>query len=451
MFHLKMIIILIFEILCRHFIFKELIKDLAINKEYLIDYAFIHPSIMKHFKIDLGDLLLLEQYDMNNSLINQYLSISWPSNLINLDQISLNKINFMLNIGNLAGSSQINDSFILVSKLDKLKANQSIEIKLQFSTHLSSISDSIFINENNNTENEDEINNEKELILSLLKEIYLNKIVILNQYLFINYIGQRLVFKIQQIDSNQLNINKEKDMENLLSNELGNKLNLNNESVKISSNEFVVDDIKPVKCDQFNYRFNYFNHDNNNLKYFIIDKKTKFVLNENVNENLNKINEIKEEENDSKIKFDSIGGLEKEIKILKELFVSPFEFTDLYKKIGVEFSKGVLLYGPGGCGKTMVAKAICNESKCNFVELRIADIYSKNYGESEAKLKSFFANAWSKSPCIMFIDEVDAICARRENLNLESDKRIVSLFSNLIDQVIFYYYFYYQLCFFKKY
>ena len=395
----------------------------------------MHPSTMKHFQVDLGDLLLVQQFDVKNSLFNQYLNISWPSNLVGLDQISLNKNNFILNIGNLTGSSQINDSYLLVSKLDKQKAFQSIEVKLTFSTNLSSISDSLFNNPGN--EDDDTNNNEKQLILSLLKEIYYNKIVILNQYLFINYIGQRLVFQIEQIDSNQFK--NEKSLENSLSNELTKKLNLNSENEKIFCNEFVVDDIKPIKCDQNKYQFNYFNNnrdDENSLKYFLINQKTKFVLIEN--ENQNSENEIKSDENEIKIMFDSIGGLEKEINILKELFVSPFEFIDLYKKIGVEFSKGVLLYGPGGCGKTMVARAICNESKCNFVELRIADIHGKNYGESEAKLKSFFANAWSKSPCIIFIDEVDTICTRRENLNLESDKRLVSLFSNLVDQVQIY-------------
>ena len=396
----------------------------------------MHPSTMKHFQVDLGDLLLVQQFDVKNSLFNQYLNISWPSNLVGLDQISLNKNNFILNIGNLTGSSQINDSYLLVSKLDKQKAFQSIEVKLTFSTNLSSISDSLFNNPGN--EDDDTNNNEKQLILSLLKEIYYNKIVILNQYLFINYIGQRLVFQIEQIDSNQFK--NEKSLENSLSNELTKKLNLNSENEKIFSNEFVVDDIKPIRCDQNKYQFNYFNinrDDENSLKYFLINQKTKFVLIEN--ENQNSENEIKSDENEIKIMFDSIGGLEKEINILKELFVSPFEFIDLYKKIGVEFSKGVLLYGPGGCGKTMVARAICNESKCNFVELRIADIHGKNYGESEAKLKSFFANAWSKSPCIIFIDEVDTICTRRENLNLESDKRLVSLFSNLVDQVQIYF------------
>ncbi len=372
------------------YISKELIKDISINKEYLIDYAFIHPTIMKHFDIDLGDLLLIQRYDMNNLLLHQCLNISWPSNVVNLNQISLNKINFMLNIGNQAGSLQINDSFLLVSRLDKSKANKSIEIKLKFSSQLSNISDSIF---NANTENnEDEINNEKQLILSLLKEIYLNKIVILNQYLFINYIGQRLVFQIEQIDSNKL-ISKN-NFENSLSNELSEKLNINYENDKIFCNEFISNDvdIRPVKCDKSKYKFNYFNCENN-LTYFVIDKKTKFVLIEPENENSK--NEIKVNENESEIKFDSIGGLEKEIKILKELFVSPFEYVDLYKRIGVEFSKGVLLYGPGGCGKTMISRAICNETKCNFVELRFADIYGKNYGESEAKLKSFFVNAWS--------------------------------------------------------
>ena len=84
-----------------------------------------------------------------------------------------------------------------------------------------------------------------------------------------------------------------------------------------------------------------------------------------------------DEETSDDEQLEEIAGLSKEMEQLREIFVEPFEFADLYRQVGVTFSKAVVLYGPSGCGKTMVAKAICRHSKCNVVELRVANIYSK--------------------------------------------------------------------------
>lgn len=113
-----------------------------------------------------------------------------------------------------------------------------------------------------------------------------------------------------------------------------------------------------------------------------------------------------------------------------------------------------MLFGPSGCGKTVLAKALCNELKCSYSELKITDIYSKyviliikkihlkfhfidirNYGETESKLKEFFREAMQRAPCLVFIDEIDSLCSRKETLNQESEKRILSLFITLLDQV----------------
>lgn len=370
---------------------KDLATDLTINKDYLFDYAFINSSIMNMLKIDLGDLLLVQYFNIQSNSLIKLLSVAWPSDHINQDQISLSKYNYMLNIGNFT-NIKLNDksNYLLIKKLNKASAKQSKEIRLKFIEKLSTI----------NIFETDLAADEENLILNLLKEIYLHKIVAQNQYIFINYIGQKLVFQLEQIDSS---------IENDIANELEDKLNFQDRTIK--------------------YEFEYFKQSDLKINYYIVCKETKFLLVINESNNKKEINL-----NESLVDFESIGGLEKEISQLKDFFITPFEFGELYKKIGVKLSKGVILYGPGGCGKSLLANAVCHQSKCNYVELKIADIYSRNLGEAEEKLKLFFTNAWSKSPCIVLIDEIDTLCSRRESLNLESDKRIVSLFSNMVDK-----------------
>jgi chromosomal replication initiation ATPase DnaA len=129
---------------------------------------------------------------------------------------------------------------------------------------------------------------------------------------------------------------------------------------------------------------------------FLVAEETTFsIVGVNVSE--------QQQQNDRKRPlYADCGGLEKEIETLKEFFVYPFERLGLYKSIGVEMSKGVLLYGASGCGKTMLARATCNEAKCAVVELNIAQVFSKNYGETEEKLKKFFADAWLKFFTFLF-------------------------------------------------
>jgi len=132
--------------------------------------------------------------------------------------------------------------------------------------------------------------------------------------------------------------------------------------------------------------------------------------------------------------LENLAGLNKEIELLKEIFYNPIDFVDLYQKIGVKHAKGVLLFGPNGCGKTTLAKAVCNEFKYAFVELKIADIFSRNFTETESKLRKIFKLAWSQAPSIIFVDDIDKLCPRKEtNSGQETERKVLNLFASLID------------------
>jgi transitional endoplasmic reticulum ATPase len=111
----------------------------------------------------------------------------------------------------------------------------------------------------------------------------------------------------------------------------------------------------------------------------------------------------------------------------------PLRFPELFEKLGVEPPKGILLHGPPGTGKTLIAKAVANETDANFITLNGPEIMSKYYGESEAKLREIFEEASKKAPSIIFIDEIDAIAPKREEVTGEVERRIVAQLLGLMD------------------
>lgn len=165
---------------------------------------------------------------------------------------------------------------------------------------------------------------------------------------------------------------------------------------------------------------------------FQITSKTKFTLKKS-SESKNK-QESDSSEETSQITFKDLAGLDKEIDLLKECFSNPIEFRDLYESIGLNTNSGILLFGPSGCGKTSLARAACNEFKHSFIELKISDIYSRNYSETETKLKEIFNTACRMAPSIIFIDEIDNFCSRKESMGQDIEKKILTLFTNLVDQ-----------------
>ena len=133
------------------------------------------------------------------------------------------------------------------------------------------------------------------------------------------------------------------------------------------------------------------------------------------------------------VTYEDIGGLTDEIEKVREMIELPLRHPEIFEKLGIEAPKGILLYGPPGTGKTMLAKAVANESNAHFISISGPEIMSKFYGESEARLREIFKEAREKSPSIIFIDEIDSIAPKREEVSGEVERRVVSQMLSLMD------------------
>ena len=133
------------------------------------------------------------------------------------------------------------------------------------------------------------------------------------------------------------------------------------------------------------------------------------------------------------VTYEDIGGITDEIRKVREMIELPLRHPEIFEKLGIEAPKGVLLYGPPGTGKTLLAKAVANESNAHFISISGPEIMSKFYGESEARLREIFKEAREKSPSIIFIDEIDSIAPKREEVTGEVERRVVSQMLSLMD------------------
>ena len=156
----------------------------------------------------------------------------------------------------------------------------------------------------------------------------------------------------------------------------------------------------------------------------IISPKTEF-----------EINDIAEFEGAKRITYEDIGGLKAELARVREMIELPIRHPELFETIGVEPPKGVLLYGPPGTGKTLIAKAVASESGANFYPIAGPEIISKYYGESEQKLREIFEEAEAKAPSVIFIDELDSIAPRREEVTGEVERRVVAQLLTMLDGI----------------
>ncbi|MEE9459206.1 MAG: CDC48 family AAA ATPase, partial [Candidatus Bathyarchaeia archaeon] len=134
-----------------------------------------------------------------------------------------------------------------------------------------------------------------------------------------------------------------------------------------------------------------------------------------------------------RITYEDIGGLGNQIQRVREMMELPLRYPQLFEKLGVEPPKGILLHGPPGTGKTLIAKAVANETDAHFITLNGPEIMSKYYGESEARLREIFEEANKHAPSIIFIDELDAIAPKREEVTGEVERRIVAQLLGLMD------------------
>jgi len=131
--------------------------------------------------------------------------------------------------------------------------------------------------------------------------------------------------------------------------------------------------------------------------------------------------------------YEDIGGLKDELQRLRETIELPLRHPELFQRLGIEPPKGVLLYGPPGTGKTLIAKAVASESGAHFISIAGPEVISKYYGESEQRLREVFEEARENAPTIIFIDELDSIAPRREDVTGEVERRVVAQLLTMMD------------------
>lgn len=134
-----------------------------------------------------------------------------------------------------------------------------------------------------------------------------------------------------------------------------------------------------------------------------------------------------------RVTYEDIGGLSEEIKRVREMIELPMKHPELFQRLGIDPPKGVLLHGPPGTGKTLLAKAVANESGVNFVSIAGPEIMSKFYGESEQRIREIFQQSEKDAPSIIFIDELDSIAVKREEVTGEVERRVVAQLLALMD------------------
>ncbi|HLC80167.1 MAG TPA: CDC48 family AAA ATPase [Candidatus Nanoarchaeia archaeon] len=172
------------------------------------------------------------------------------------------------------------------------------------------------------------------------------------------------------------------------------------------------------------------------LKFIVINTqpvKLPVIVTEETVVEYNPEAEIEKEVSVPEISYEDIGGLEDEIKKIREMVELPLKHPEIFGRLGIEAPKGVLLHGPPGTGKTLLAKAVANETNSNFILINGPEIMSKFYGESEANLRKKFEEAEKNAPSIIFIDEIDAIASKREETRGEVERRVVAQLLSVMD------------------
>ncbi|MEK7404226.1 MAG: CDC48 family AAA ATPase [Acidobacteriota bacterium] len=135
----------------------------------------------------------------------------------------------------------------------------------------------------------------------------------------------------------------------------------------------------------------------------------------------------------ARISYEDIGGLSRAIQRVREMIELPLRYPEIFERLGIDPPKGVLLHGPPGCGKTLLARAVANETDATFISISGPEVIHKFYGESEAKLRQVFEQAKKQAPSIVFLDELDSIAPKREQVVGEVEKRVVAQLLALMD------------------
>ncbi len=169
------------------------------------------------------------------------------------------------------------------------------------------------------------------------------------------------------------------------------------------------------------------------IPFSVISTKPSGIVMVNEDTNLAIMEKPAEAAKVPRVTYEDVGGLRDAIEKVREMVELPLKHPELFKRLGIDPPKGVLLYGPPGCGKTLLAKAVANETEAYFIAINGPEIMSKFYGESEQKLREFFDEGKQHAPAIIFIDELDAIAPKREEVTGEVEKRVVAQLLALLD------------------
>jgi len=159
----------------------------------------------------------------------------------------------------------------------------------------------------------------------------------------------------------------------------------------------------------------------------IVTRSTEIVLKDSAQKQVVKSSSGKQ------ITYDDVGGLDDELKRIREMIELPLKHPELFERLGIGAPKGVLLYGPPGTGKTLIAEAVANESGASLFSVRGPEIIGQYYGESEERLRDLFKEASENTPSIVFLDEIDSIAPNREKVNGEVERRVVAQLLTLMD------------------
>ncbi len=171
------------------------------------------------------------------------------------------------------------------------------------------------------------------------------------------------------------------------------------------------------------------------IRFVVVDVKPKGAVIVTEDTEINVLPRAVEmrEEKIPEVTYEDIGGLDDAIKKIREMVELPIKHPEIFRRLGIEPPKGVLLYGPPGTGKTLLAKAVANESDAHFISIAGPEVMSKWVGEAEKKLRDIFQEAEKNAPSIIFIDEIDAIAPKRENVEGEVERRVVAQLLTLMD------------------
>ena len=192
---------------------------------------------------------------------------------------------------------------------------------------------------------------------------------------------------------------------------------------KLEEKPLVKGDVVPIPM--FGYVFNFIVAQVTPHGVVRVTRSTEVVVkSEPVSESMVRVGEVH---------YEDIGGLKTELQKIREMVELPIRYPELFERLGIEPPKGVLLYGSPGTGKTLLAKAVANESDAHFIDISGPELVSKFVGESEEKLREIFNEAKEKAPTVIFMDEIDAIAPKREEATNEVERRMVSQLLTLMD------------------